>query len=127
MTDESSVVPVDGSVSGSIAAAPRHVGETLSLLTIPVAANGYVAILDDINGTNRVVGFGVADITVESASEVRIAKRIPINGLVATENATAMLSDIVDELTPLSDADRNELLDKNRNLVDPLLAPVSVR
>ena len=127
MTDESSVIPVDGIVSGSTAAVSRHVGGTLSLLTVPVAANGYVPIFDDINGTNRVVGFGVADIMAESASEVRITKRTPLDGLVAKENATAMLSAIVDELTPLSNADRDELLDKNRNLVDPLLAPVSVR
>ena len=121
------MIAVDGTASGSTATAPRQVGERLTLLAVPVSASGFVAIFDEINGTNRVVGFGLAEIIVVSATEVQISSRLPTGGLVAAENATATLGSISQDVMLLSVAEQAEILQKNIALDDVLLAPASVQ
>ena len=129
LTDESAVIPVDGLNAGSLVSPLQHIGQIPALLTAPIAIEGFVPIFHDINGTNRVVGFGLASVTVESVSEVRIRKRVLVSsdGVIATENATATLNDAWNELGLLSEIERADVLTQNRSFPHPLLAPVSVR
>jgi hypothetical protein len=127
LTDESIVIAVDGIDLGSTVTPPRRIGEAITLLTSPVVARGFVAIFDDINGASRVVGFGLANIFVESSTEIRISSLISTGGLIATENATATLCMISPEVISLSIGEQMEILEKNRDLIDVVLAPVSVR
>ncbi len=129
MTDNSMVVTVDGVNLGSTATPMRRLGEMITLSATPEAASGYVAIFDDVQGTNRVIGFGLARITVESPTEVRISSLCVDGGIIATENATAILGLVSPEVIGLSESEQAELLMKNRDLddADVVFVPVSVR
>lgn len=129
MTDDSVVVTVDGMNLGSTPTPMRRLGETVTLSPVPEAADGFVAIFDDVQGTNRVIGFGLANITVESPTEIRITSHCPVGGIVAAENATATLGMVSPEVNSLSGSEQAEILMKNRDLNDNdvVFAPVSVR
>ncbi len=127
MTDDSIVLIVNGVDLGSTAAPLRRLGETVALSSAPVAASGFIAIFDTVQGTNRVIGFGLAVISVESPTEIRISNRCPVGGVVATENATALLSMVSPDVLVLPDSEQAELFVKNSQLDDVVFAPVSVR
>jgi hypothetical protein len=127
MTDDSVVVTVDGVNLGSTPTPTRRLGEIITLLATPEAANGFVAIFDDVQGTNRVIGFGLAGVTVESPTEVRITSRCPDGGVIAADNATAILGMVSSDVMTLSESEQQELFTKNRELEDVVYAPVSVR
>lgn len=91
-----------------------------------------------ISSIDRVVSFGLAIVSVQSASQVRVTKLVSDDrhGVIAIENASARLSDAWDTLENLSNADRRDVLEINSaypnplpsgDFLDPLLAPVSVR
>lgn len=129
MTDDSVVMIVDGVNLGSTPTAVRRLGEMITLSPAPEAANGFVAIFDDVQGSNRVIGFGLANIAVESPTEIRFTNRCLVGGSVVAENVTAMLSCLSLEVMGLSESEQAEILMKNRGLNDDnvVLAPVSVR
>lgn len=137
-TDESVVITVNGTDIGSLAVLIYCVGQPLTLSTVPASAEGYLPIFHDINGTDLVVGFGLAAVTVESGTEVRVRKLVPEShrGVVALANASARLSDAWDAFGQLNEADQVAILAIHRAyrdpmlpnpFSDPLLAPVSVR
>jgi hypothetical protein len=129
MTDDSVVMIVDGVNLGSTSTAVRRLGELITLSPTPEAANGFVAIFDDVQGTNRLIGFGLANIAVESPTEIRLTNRCPVGGMVAAENVTAMLSFLPSEMMGLSESEQAEIVMKNRDLRDDnvVFAPLSVR
>jgi hypothetical protein len=127
MTDDSVVVTVDGVNLGSTPMPMRSLGEMIALSPTPEAASGFVAIFDDVQGTNRVIGFGLAAITVESPTEVRITSLCVDGGIIATENATAILGLVSPEVIGLSESEQQELFTRNRDLEDVVYAPGSVR
>ena len=129
MTDDSVVVTVDGVNLGSTSTPMRRLGEMIMLSPTPEAASGFVAIFDDIQGTNRVIGFGLAGITVESPTQVRITSLCVDGGIIAAENATAKLGLVAPEMIGLSESEQAELLMKNHDLDDDdvVFVPVAVR
>jgi hypothetical protein len=76
-----------------------------------IPSDGYVLIYDSINGTNRVVGFGLVQNGALRPSSI------------APSNATALISGGF----PVSGADLKAVLDANRSLAGALLVPVIAR
>ncbi len=139
-SDQSEVVSVDGVDVGSVAVALRYIGERVTLTDQPISAKGYLPIFHEVNGVDRVVGFGFADVVLESPTEVRLKKLVTESslGAIAPENASARLSDAWEVLQTLTEAELDTVLDLNWNsanptptapssFVHPLLSPVSVR
>lgn len=94
-----------------------------SVPAAPLSVNsvGYVPIAAEVNGTERVIGFGRLrqNGTLPGTVEVtRLASQI------APRNATRHL---IGGLPALSEAERAELLNANAGLEEALLAPVLVR
>lgn len=122
---------------GPIAAARFQVGETAELLQQTFSGSGYISIIHNIGGQDRVIGFGHAEVALDSPTTLLVEKLVDAGGNgTMIVNGTAMLASVGETLESLSPVDRGDLLsaifgDNSANtppiLTDPLLAPVSVR
>ena len=134
LTNEQVPRTLDGIAFGALATPTQTIGSAFNLLTVsPVSTiRGYVAIIDVVGSTDKVIGFGFAEVGPDFAtppSGILVTKlvRAPSLSTIAKENATSRLSEAWSSLGLLSDADRQIVMDRNKILVHPLLAPVSGR
>lgn len=90
------------------------IGQVVSVGSAAVPPpEGYCVVYEP--ATSRVVGFGL------------VGQSVPVEGVVASRNATASLSAALDALNLLDAASRNAVLNANSSLTHALNAPVLVR
>ena len=119
--------PLAGGSVGTTATTLTQIGESATIVAGAFAGDGYCPIVESIDGSPRVIGFGWVTITDPmDGVHVAITKhRDPTAAeTIAPENATAYRRLAWEVLGALSPADRDAVVAANQSFSDPLVSVV---
>lgn len=120
-------VGISATTAGTLASTVTEIGQTANLQASPLAGTaGYCPIVANLGGTSVAVGFGWAALGTFDGTNLEITKLVDPSspsGSVAPRNASARLSEVWNNI---GSTIRDDVINANRALVDPLRAPLLV-